>query len=193
MRKIRLRKQLKRSRASLSVACRAEYSSLITRRLCASSWFTDARIVCAYSGLFDEVDSEGILNTVLCDGKVLALPRVEGPGVLSLRRVDDLRELRPGAFGVLEPTQDSVVVPPSAVDLFVVPGLGFDRAGRRMGYGQGYYDRTLASVERAANHGSTVVGLCFGIQLVSEVPVDGHDQPMDAVITESAVIVREAS
>ncbi len=107
-------------------------------------------------------------------------PRVRGTA-MELIRVDDRDRLAHADWRLAGPEFDAApVVPADSVDLFLVPGLGFTPAGQRLGRGGGYYDRLLP--QRSST--CTTLGVCFSLQLVETLPVELHDAPMDAVITE---------
>jgi 5-formyltetrahydrofolate cyclo-ligase len=88
-------------------------------------------------------------------------------------------DLVAGALGGREPPPSAPAVPPAEIDLVLVPGVGFDPSGRRIGRGRGHYDATLAALPRA-----TAVGLAFEAQVVPEVPAEAHDARLAAVVTE---------
>jgi 5-formyltetrahydrofolate cyclo-ligase len=117
-------------------------------------------------------------------GHGLALPRMQGAlQPLRFHRwgLDDA--LVQGPFRVMEPAEGEPVSQP---DVVLVPLLAFDRSGRRLGYGAGFYDRTLAAL-RTERPGLLAVGVAFAGQEVSEVPNGPDDEALDAVITEEAV------
>ena len=95
----------------------------------------------------------------------------------------DYRDLVPARFGLME-LPNAPVVDPSEIDFVVSPGLAFDRAGRRLGQGAGYYDRYLPRLRSEV----PVVAICFSEQLVEEVPTDAHDLPVDAIVTPDEVL-----
>lgn len=116
-------------------------------------------------------------------GKSFAYPRVT-EGRLDLFRVESLYDLAPGAFGVREPAGDLArAVVPDALDLILVPGVAFTRAGARLGRGGGFYDRLLASLPAHA----CKIGVCFDSQLLPELPVEPHDHDVDFIATESGL------
>lgn len=122
-----------------------------------------------FSGLFEEQSPD----------LVLLLPSLRQSKEIVLRpwRKDD--PLTPGPFGILEPeTRDAAS--PVEVDLFILPGVGFDRAGHRLGYGRGYYDRLLA---RAGLQGIRA-GLAFSEQVVPKIPAGPGDIPVHYLVTE---------
>lgn len=109
-------------------------------------------------------------------------PRVAGEG-LAFHRAG-ASDLRPGYGGIAEPAPSLPVVAIDAIDLFVVPGLLFDRDGYRLGRGHGHYDRALGQ----ARDDALRVGYCTSAQLVVELPRDSWDVPMDVVVTDREVL-----
>ena len=110
-------------------------------------------------------------------------PRVVGEG-LAFAQVDEWDELRPGALGVPEPPPARAAVTLGPEDVAIVPGVAFDRSGRRLGRGGGHYDRAFAAA------GAWRIGVAFQLQLVPAVPHDSRDRPMDAIVTEQGLQVR---
>lgn len=153
----------------------------LCRYVLESEWFRQANNVMAYAAIPPETDLSSVLEEILTAGKTLVLPRCEQGGIMTARRIDDLRQLISGAYGIPEPKPDAPVVSASEIDLILVPGLAFDRTGRRLGRGKGYYDRFLADF-----HGKTM-GICG--QLMPVVPVEQHDITMDAVATDHGIII----
>jgi 5-formyltetrahydrofolate cyclo-ligase len=97
-----------------------------------------------------------------------------------MRLWEESAPLYPSGFGTLAPDELAPKVDP---DVVLVPLLGFDKHGTRLGYGGGYYDRTLASLGKKPK----LVGLAFAAQEIDDIPRDGHDVPLDAVVTEIGV------
>jgi 5-formyltetrahydrofolate cyclo-ligase len=91
--------------------------------------------------------------------------------------------MRPGTFGALVPASGAILVP----SVLIVPLLAFDRRGFRLGYGGGYYDRTLERLR--ATGPVTAIGFAFAAQEVASVPVEPVDQPLDLIVTEAGAIV----
>jgi len=119
----------------------------------------------------------------LAAGKTVVVPRVNTLArMLELYAVADLdRDVVPGHLGIPEPRPERPQVPRDAIEFVLVPGVAFDLAGRRLGYGGGYYDRLLPLLSPRA---ARVAG-AFEIQLVDRVPAASHDVAVDAIITES--------
>jgi 5-formyltetrahydrofolate cyclo-ligase len=110
------------------------------------------------------------------------LPRVETDRSVTFRDVDVPRETHP--FGMEQPTDTGPVIPLHEVDVFLVPGLAFDLAGRRLGNGAGHYDRLLSS----ARSDAVAIGIAPTARIVNEVPVEGHDRTVTWLATEDGVV-----
>lgn len=117
------------------------------------------------------------------DGPV-CVPVIEAPGLpLVFHRWTPKARMVPGAFGALIPAEGVPLVP----QVLIVPLLAFDRRGFRLGYGGGFYDRTL---ERLRNSGPvTAIGFAFAAQEVDVVPTEPTDQPLDLIVTENGCLV----
>jgi len=113
-----------------------------------------------------------------------ALPIIDGQGLpLRFRAWRPGDPVQPGALGTSEPSPDAAEFVP---DLVLVPLLAFDRRRHRLGYGAGFYDRTLASLR--ARGSVLAVGVAFAAQEFPDVPIDGWDEPLDLVLTEQGVV-----
>ena len=142
-----------------------------------------AQTVALYAALSGEVSTTTIILRLRAMGQRLVFPRIAGEG-LRLFEASGLDELEPGARGVLEPPLSSPEVPAEEVDVFVVPGLLFDRRGHRLGRGGGHYDRLLAGAREDARR----VGLCFAERVVGELPVAPWDVRMHVVVSEAGTL-----
>ena len=141
-------------------------------------------IIAGYWPLPDELDLRPLLAALDGLGRSCSLPVTAGvDGLLTFRRWRTGDELVPGAYGISEPGPGASLVTPALV---ITPLLAVDRVGYRLGYGAGYYDRTLALLRRAGP--VEAVGVGFAAQLVDHVPHDGADQRLDWVITEHGAI-----
>lgn len=185
--KRRLRTAMRRRRAAAVKL--AESSRRIHERLIELPEFAAARNVCIYVSTAMEVDTQGLIERAWQDGKTVAVPYC-GVHELELFELRAWSELSPGVLGILEPHDALRAVAgrhiaAEQVDLFLVPGLAFDRLGRRLGHGKGYYDRLLVR----ATAGVPKVALAFGWQLVDKVPAGPTDITMDLVVTEQEVRV----
>lgn len=151
----------------------------------------NAREVVLYAALPGEVDTTLLLEDAWAAGRRVLLPRCrrESSGHMDFVPCTGFRELIPGSFRVPEPLPEISAVPWDeerlSPDVMVVPGIGFDRRGRRLGYGGGYYDRALAHPALAR---VLTVGLAFTWQLVEAVPAGSWDRPVRALCTEEGFL-----
>ena len=102
---------------------------------------------------------------------------------LRLSYLRDFSALVPSTFGVPEPIGSEIPVNPMDISTIILPMLGFDRSGGRIGYGAGYYDRFLAK-----NPGLRKIGIAYGCQEVETIPVEENDILMDMIITEDGIV-----
>ena len=140
---------------------------------------TKGKIIAGYWPLGDELDCRPALEALSDAGAHVALPVVAGQGqVLIFRAWKPGDTLDQGPFGTMHPGMPAAIVCPQVL---LIPLIAFDPDGNRLGYGAGYYDRTISSLR--AKGDLTAVGLGYDCQRVDVVPVDTHDQPLDAVLT----------
>jgi 5-formyltetrahydrofolate cyclo-ligase len=133
-------------------------------------------VVGGYQALPDEADPALLLERLVELGCHLAFPRVAGKGLpLEFHRVPDGEVLAPGAFGIHEPLD---IWPRAVPQVLLVPLLAFDASGYRLGYGGGFYDRTLALLQVPA------IGIAYAGQEVPSLPHEAHDRTLDMVLTE---------
>ena len=176
-----IRQNLLLQRRSLVSDERLRLSRSAQNRLIDTDLFRQARLIALYSPIHGEVETQTLLATALHNGRQVCFPRVNDE-TLEFVLVDGPGDLARGAFGVTEPVGTSVVAA-AELDLAVMPGVGFDRSGFRLGYGGGYYDRAF-SVGRPKR----LAGLAFGFQLIEELPAEDHDVRLDLVVTDSEVL-----
>lgn len=151
---------------------------------------TPTSIFAGYMPIGSELDCRPLLNRLAAAGVPLCLPVVTAPDApLLFRRWLPDDPLVPGSFGISEPGAAAPEVTPQVL---LVPMLAFDRQGHRLGYGGGYYDRTLKALRAA--HDIVAIGVAFAGQLRDKVPVSGGDEPLDWILTEiSATCVADGS
>ncbi|MPZ09447.1 MAG: 5-formyltetrahydrofolate cyclo-ligase [Kiloniellaceae bacterium] len=144
-------------------------------------------VVSAYWPMGSEIDPLPLLSALAERGIALALPAIRGAGEpLDFRAWKPGDTLQPAGFGTREPL---AAAPPVQPKLLLVPLLAFDAAGYRLGYGGGFYDRSLALLRAAGN--ILAVGLAFAAQQVAALPREATDQPLDLVVTERGLVTPE--
>ncbi len=180
--KARARAELKAARAAVSPEERAIESEAAVQALLVSGLLEGARSVALFAPMSEEADPSRLEAVLAARGVAIAYPRVDAGGDLAfhLARGDALLPRPP--WNIREPAPGEPTA--TAVDVYVVPGLGFTRAGDRLGYGKGYYDRVLAG-----RGSSRAIGFALACQLVDHLPVESHDQRVDAVVTGRELIV----
>ncbi len=179
MTKTELRREMRLRLRTLG-ATRAEKSCAITAAIAEHPAFLRGRLIALFAPLPSEPDIEGLWQKKT---RGFCYPRVVGDEI-EFVEVHTLDELVPSAWNstVREPAQPGArIVPPSEIELILVPGLAFTRDGLRLGRGGGFYDRFLARLPTSAMK----LGVCFDLQIVSELPTEPHDQHLPAVITEN--------
>mgnify|MGYP006270893741 CR=1 FL=1 len=143
-------------------------------------------VVAGYWPTRDEIDPRLLMRDLDLQGDATALPVVtDAAAPLSFRLWAPDEPTADGAFSIPVPLEDAPWVEP---DILLVPLLAFDRRGYRLGYGGGYYDRTLADA-RAKGRDIAAIGLALAAQQVDHVPHDDHDQRLDRLVTERGEVV----
>ena len=181
-----LRTFIRKKERTLDPAYKAESSEAICRCVLALEEYRAAGTVFAFAGTVHEIDTALLLKETLAAGKTLILPRCAAEHAIDLCVVRSMDELVPGMYGILEPKADCALVTPADIDFAVVPCLSFDRKGRRLGQGGGYYDRLLPQL-----HCPTVL-ICREQLMSPEVPVEEHDMRCTMLVTEKGVLTPEA-
>lgn len=185
MNKQQQRAQMKQRRASLTPEQVAEKSREIFRRLREMPCFQGAKTVMAYVSAFQEPDTTAFIEACLAAGKQVIVPVTDlRSNTLSLSYLSSVQELQKGAYGILEPVVFRRAQPLEP-ELILIPGLVFDMAGGRTGFGKGYYDRLLPETR------GLKIGICYDFQIVPHIDTAPHDIPMDMILTEKREIIRK--
>lgn len=181
-RKAEVRRTALAARDALDAQARKAGSDAISETLLTLPSLLNAAWVAGYWPIRSEVDPRPAMTALAARGARIALPQVT-PGGLVFREWIPGAALVRGSFGLSEPDPSLPEVFPDAL---LVPLAAFDRAGRRVGYGRGYYD---GAIERLSKGRELVtVGLCFAVQEVPEVPVEPHDKTLSAIVTEAGAL-----
>jgi 5-formyltetrahydrofolate cyclo-ligase len=177
-----LRDTARSSRAALTPEEISRISSRICKFLLDELDGTDPLMVYVSKPL--EVDTHRLIGHLLDRKRKVVVPIIEPETkTLRLSGLNAISDLIGSTFGVPEPVGRELPVNPRAVKAVIVPMLGFDRKGHRLGYGAGYYDRFLS-----ANPHLLKIGLAFSCLEAGEIPVDANDISMDVIITEQGII-----
>ena len=183
--KEKLRAIARQRRDALSVAEAADKSRLIQERVLQFAPYVFCRAVALYSSTHNEVATEGIRDHALKEEKKVFYPRVAGDTGRAFVEIKRAGELRPGQYGILEPSGDVLMTHGDEEGLMVfVPALAYDLQGNRLGRGKGWYDRALARL----GAGVTLAGLAYEFQIFEKLPAGRWDCKVDHIITEMRVI-----
>jgi len=174
-----LRQEMRRRRRALSEAA-PEAGRIVARAVLEAALVARDDVASLYWPMGEELDVRPLIEALLSAGRRVALPSTPPRGrPLEFRRYTPETALKPGPLGTHEPTPAAPALTPTVV---FAPLLAFDAAGRRLGYGGGYYDRTLEGLRNAGV--VRTYGVAFAGQEVARVPTDALDQLLDGVVTE---------
>jgi len=177
-----LRREMKRRRSAMATEDRHRRSQRAVAGLSACPRWKQARSLALFRSMGAEIETPDLLAEAWRSGRRVALPVAPPLGrPLVFRWVDEHTELVASHYGALEPGPSAPIAEVAELDLLVIPGLAFDGRGARLGYGGGYYDRTIAGAGPA-------IMLAFACQQVARVPEEPHDQRVAAVATEDGVL-----
>ncbi len=188
--KAHLRKEMLSKRDKLSEKDIELKSRMIKKSLFALSEFKNANLVLFYAAFRSEVKTEKMIKEALKTGKRIALPVVskKGDRLLISELKDYDKELAPGYYNIPEQKEKYHRLKfLNEVDLVILPGVGFDEKGNRLGYGGGFYDRLLSETD----HDITLIGLAYEVQITPRIHKSPHDVKVDKIVTEKRVIVPE--
>ena len=183
MNKEDLRARMLRQRRALSSTEKVRRDEAIVARLKELPEIQVANVIAGYWPLLGEVDIRSFLRKCQDQGKaiVLPVPPYREISVAKMRHfIDESRGFDSSPFDdVLERT------PLAAIEVAIVPIVGFDSSCSRLGRGSGYYDRLIAAQPEI-----TTIGVAYELQKATTVPIETHDQPLDIIITERSVLER---
>ncbi|WP_307219988.1 5-formyltetrahydrofolate cyclo-ligase [Microbacterium sp. SORGH_AS_0888] len=175
-----LRADLRERRRAMSERAREAAAAGVTQQLNALVESLEARSVSCYLSTGAEPDTREFVRGAVARGIRVLLPvtRVDGLLDWAVATADD--ELTEGLLGLPEPTGDLLgPIAVNDVDLMIIPAAAVDRTGMRLGWGRGYFDKTIGSMERCP----PVYAVVFESEVLDDVPAEPHDQPVTGVVT----------
>ena len=177
--KVALRKHLLEKRDSTSFDLMQIHSKKILSKLIKTKVISEAKSIGCYYSIGSEVQTVELMTLLLNEGKVVSLPRISENN-MSFRKIEDLSKLEKGEFDIPEPKDNAPIE--EKHDVLLVPCVGLDNEGNRIGYGQGFYDKYLEG------DNAIKIALSYSKQIVKSIPVTDEDISMDWIITEKDVI-----
>lgn len=181
-----LRAELRERRQLLSESQREDASSAIARRLDDLVASLGARSISCFLSTSTEPDTRAFVTAAVRRGIRVLLPVTRSDGLLDWAVATDDDEIAEGLFGLPEPTGE--VLGPIAVndvDLMIIPAAAVDRSGMRMGWGRGYFDKTIGSMEKCP----PVYAVIYDSEVLDVLPREVHDQPVTGVVTPSQTLL----
>ena len=170
-----LRKKIREQKRAMTPEQIETASAKLVEMFLQTELYRDAKTIYGYLPYNQEVRTVPILEQALADGKRVAVPKVYGEEMKFLY-LTDLTQVETGYAGIPEPVADEPVGDdPTA--LVLMPGMAFTKAGQRIGYGGGFYDKFLA-----AEPDHPTIALCYDFQMVDQLPTEEFDIPVDLVL-----------
>ena len=180
--KSELRREARKRRRNIPESVRAQaqhdIAGWIEERVARCGW----RYIAAYAGAASEVRLDPWFDQVGSDIE-LSLPAIDSQGVMTFRRWSPGEPLVTGPFSIEQPKPEAAAIALASQDVVLLPLLGFDHCGLRLGSGAGYYDRAFA-FRRANDCSPQLIGVAFAVQEFDRLPRDAWDVTLDAVVTE---------
>ncbi|MBE9114863.1 5-formyltetrahydrofolate cyclo-ligase [Lusitaniella coriacea LEGE 07157] len=177
MNKTQLRRQILERRKALSSNLVREKSNRLCAHLQTLPLWTESKTILAYQSFRQELDLSSLF---VRDDKIWGLPRCDARSLV-WHCWKPGEPLQKGSYGIFEPTLNAPLIKPQEVNLILVPAVACDRAGYRLGYGGGFYDRMFQLQEWSSQ---PRIGIIFNFALVRKLPVEDWDCPLQGVCTE---------
>lgn len=179
-----LRKELIEIRKNLSKKEVLENSNKIKGKLFTLKEFKRGNVILFYVSYDNEVFTHEMIKEAMAIGKNVIVPVSDKEHRrLILSKLENWDDLKTGSYGILEPVKEKIKeFSINEIDLIIIPGVGFDKRGNRIGHGKGYYDDLLSKSK--APH----ISLAFECQIVEKIPTEKHDMPVDKIVTERRII-----
>ncbi len=184
-----LRAELRRRRNAVSQATARTAAQAACESIIRSEQFQAARSVAGYIPVRGEIDPGLVLQRALEHGKQVLLPLVIGAGDMIFAPWSPNTPMARNRFGIPEPVVRNLKpTPPQSLDMVVVPLLGFDLRGTRLGTGAGFYDRAFAFKRRKPGQPPWLVGIAYALQKCDKLDAAEWDVPLDFVALESGIL-----
>lgn len=177
-----LRNSLRQQRRQLDREVLLRESAALCENLLALPELAQAQTVFCYVSCGGEVETHGLIQTLLAQGKRVAVPRCRGNGIMDCVPIQSFAELQAGMMGIMEPREEALSISWPEIEFAVVPAVACGEDGSRLGQGGGYYDRFL---EQA---GCPFAALCLEQFLFPALPCEVHDQSMKIIVTQRRVL-----
>ena len=184
-RKSALRRELRRKRNAIPSENARHAALMAACHLAGSAWLRHAHHIAVYLDCGSELGTAALIDALLQEGKQIYVPRIGARQRMRFVRLTADTPLRMNRFGITEPAGRQRQRGARQMDVIVLPLLGFDSSGHRLGTGGGYYDRALASPRPFRK--PLLVGYGYAVQKVAVIPSEAWDVRLDAAATETGI------
>lgn len=180
--KQQIRRDIEARRSALAPSWVEAASTRIIRNFQTLEAFQSAGTIALYMAIGGEVNLDSLFPECWKSGKRTCIPVFNAEAkIYELAEITHDTDFKTGHYGIREPVSPALC-PMDEIDLVAVPGVAFDRKGRRLGRGGGYYDRLLTG------YSGVSAALAFDFQILPAIPTEPHDRPVDALVTETKII-----
>ncbi len=177
-----MRKILLDRRDQISSTQKENLDEEIFKKFIKSTFYKNAKTIFIFVSFGSEVNTHKIIEQAISDGKNICVPKINSKEKgMEVFKIEGMADLKEGYYGVLEPFVDRSKVAEEEIDLVVVPGIGFDINGYRLGYGGGFYDKFFNNMKKEVPK----IALGYNVQMVDEVTTEEHDERVNGLITET--------
>ncbi len=174
--KNKLRKELKEKRKKLSPEYINQKSELIYKKIIESEIYQKSNIIMSYCSIQNEVDTLKINKKILEDGKRLIVPYIDREkDIIIPVEIKKEEELIIGKYNIMEPKNKEKKISKEKIELILVPAVGYDKVGNRIGFGGGYYDKFMSDYK------GIKIGLAYSFQIIDEIKSEHHDIKLDEI------------
>lgn len=183
--KTNLRTELLLRRRKLDKNMIAAQSDNMAKQLFAWPYYQQAKVIMLFLSMFDEPQMVKIIEDSWSQGKTVCVPHMRKEfGVMDAAVIDNWSELVKGRFNLLVPDPVTLkIINPELIDLIIVPGVGFDHSGNRLGMGAGYYDRFIPQAPQAI-----LIGAIWSSHIMESIPHNDYDKPVHFLLNEDEII-----
>ncbi len=183
--KTNLRTELLLRRRTLDKGMIAAQSDNMAKHLFAWPYYQQAKVIMSFLSMYDEPQMIKIIEGSWSKGKMVCVPHMRKEfGVMDAAVIDNWNNLVKGRFNLLVPDPATLtIINPELIDLIIVPGVGFDHSGNRLGMGAGYYDRFIPQAPQAI-----LIGAVWSSHIIDSVPHNDYDKPVHFLLNEDKIL-----
>ncbi|XJS11650.1 5-formyltetrahydrofolate cyclo-ligase [Aerococcaceae bacterium WGS1372] len=180
--KKQLRQDMLNLRTSLDTTYVQNSDQAIIENILNSQLYLSSKVIFCFMSMESEVNTRPIIEDALNRGKIVCVPKVISKGKMEAFEIYGFDDFELSSFGIHEPKEGSLLIDPEHIELGIIPNITVSRSGYRLGYGGGFYDRYFLRSDMFR------MAVCREQLIQEELPVEQHDQKVDAIVTELGII-----